>query len=293
MSSKLAVPDHEFAPLPELAESLRASAPDPHLVQRRWVTTVSGGHVSGVTWGAGPAETVLLHDARRSARSFDRLLILLDRPALALDLPGHGRSGWRGNGVYSPRLLAPAVREAVHSFAPNSKVVAGAGLGALTAIALTVRSPELVRALVLLDTLPGSPPAPGPEPGPYSSQEEALEALRAARPGAPEEDLVTDVRYETLRGPEGTWTWRHHLGHLPGDAAARLDDATLWDQLTALAGRRVPIVLVRPETGGLLSEAAVAELRRRAPDARIVTAGEKELAGLLRELLDDPRRSTA
>ncbi|MCW2876543.1 MAG: ybfF 2 [Sphaerisporangium sp.] len=291
MSSKLTVPAHEFAALPEIAQSIGVSAPDPRLIQRRWVTTVSGGHVSGVTWGDGPAETVLLHDARRSARSWDRLLILLDRPALALDLPGHGRSGWRGNGVYSPRRLAPAVSEAIRSFAPKSKVVAGAGLGALAAIALTIRSSELVRALVLVDTLPGSLEAGQHGPGRHASQEEALEWLRKARPHASEEDLVTDVRYETATDSEGVWTWRHHLGNLPGDAAAQLDDETLWEQLTVLADRQLPIYLVRPAEGSRLSDPAVRELHRRAPAARLVTGEDRELAGLLREVLDTTRRS--
>lgn len=294
MSSKLAVPEQEFALLPEIAESLGLAGPDPHRVQRRWVTVVSGGHVSGITWDTGPAEIVLLHEARRSARSWDRLLLALGRPALALDLPGHGRSGWRGNGVYSPRRLAPAVSEAIRSFAPASKVVAGAGLGALTAIALTARSPDLVRALVLLDTLPGTPGEPGVAPGRHASREEALDRLRETRPDAAEEDLVADVRYETVEEPDGTWTWRHHLGNLPAEAAAHLGDETLWEQLEVLSGYEVPILLVRPATGGRVSDASAGELLRRAPSARLVTAtGPAEQAAVLRETLDTIQGRTA
>ncbi|MCT9934444.1 alpha/beta hydrolase [Planotetraspora sp. A-T 1434] len=284
MSTKLAVPDQEFALVP---------VTDPRRIQRRWLSVVAGGHVSGVTWGNPPIQTVLLHDAGRSARSFDRLLFALDRPALALDLPGHGRSNWRNGGDYAPRRLAGATAEAIRSFAPAARLVVGAGLGALTAIALTIRRPEQVGALVLLDTLPGSGVGPVPSDSPrYASQEEALDELRRIRPEEAEADLADDVRYETAQEPDETWAWRHHLGNLPADAAGNLDDATLWEPLAALAARQIPVVLVRPAEGGRLSDEAVAEFRRRVPTADVVAAGEPELPQLLRDLLDQIQRST-
>ncbi|MEZ0076533.1 alpha/beta fold hydrolase [Planotetraspora sp. GP83] len=285
MPTKLAVPEQEFALLP---------VTDPRRIQRRWLSVVSGGHVSGVTWGNPPIQTVLLHDAGRSARSFDRLLLALDRPAVALDLPGHGRSNWRGSGDYAPRRLAGATAEAIRSFAPNARVVVGAGLGALTAIALTIRAAELVGALVLLDTLPGSGVAPVLSGSPrYASQEEALADIRRIRPQDAEADLADDTRYETAQEADGTWAWRHHLADLPADAAGKLDDATLWEPLAALAARRTPVVLVRPAEGGRLSDEAVAEFRHRVPTADVVAAGEPEVPQLLRDLLDQIQRSTA
>ncbi|MEV6986368.1 alpha/beta hydrolase [Sphaerisporangium sp. NPDC051017] len=289
MSSNLPVSDHEFAALPGLAEDLGLPAPAPRLVQRRWVTTVSGGHVSGVTWGADPPEAVLLHDARRGARSFDRLLLRLGRPALALDLPGHGRSGRRASGVYAPRRIAPAVAEAIRSFAPAARVVLGEGLGALTAIALAVRSPGLVGALVLVDTLPGSLGAPAVDvPDRLASREEALEWLRKARPDASERDLDLDLRHEAVEEPGGAWTWRHDPR-----AGAAPDDETLWEPLAGLAAREVPIVLLRPPSGARAGETAVEELLRHAPAARIVTVTEPELAGHLRDVIDTTRRSAS
>ncbi|MBT2227737.1 alpha/beta fold hydrolase [Nonomuraea sp. NEAU-A123] len=135
--------DNEFADLP---------GP----VQRRWVTVSTGEHVSGVVWGSGPPEAVLLHAAGGSARDWDGPLSGLSRPALALDLPGHGRSS-RHAAVYAPRKLVLPVAEAIKSFAPKAKAVAGAGLGALTAVALAARHPHLVPALILIGTLPGHP----------------------------------------------------------------------------------------------------------------------------------------
>lgn len=293
MSSKLAVPEQEFALLPELAESLGLPGPDPHRVQRRWVTVVSGGHVSGVTWDTGPAEIVLLHEARRSARSWDRVLLALGRPALALDLPGHGRSGWRGNGVYSPRRLAPAVSEAIRSFAPTSKVVAGAGLGALTAIALTARSPDLVRALVLVDTLPGTSGEPGvvgPPHLPGGGARPAQGGQARRRRGGPGRRRPLRARRGVRRDVD--------LAPPPGKPARRGGGAPRRRDPLGAAGGPRRIRGARPArppaTGGRLSEASAGELARRVPSARLVTVEDPaDLAGVLREVLDTIQGRTA
>ncbi|MGW4637886.1 alpha/beta fold hydrolase [Sphaerisporangium sp. NPDC004334] len=298
MSSNQVVADNEFADVAGTLEGLGLERDVPPTVQRRWVSVIAGGHVSGVSWGAGPAEIVLLHDARRSARAWDRPALALNLPALALDLPGHGRSNWRRDGVYQPRKLAPAIAEAVRSFAPKTRVVVGRGLGALTAIALTVRNPGLVRGLVLIDTLPGTAadvPAAGPTR--FASRDEALTWLRQTHPSAPPELLADDVRHEAAEEDDGTWGWRHHLGNLPPERNGGLDDETLWDQIGAVAAGGVPVLVVRPGSGSRLTAPSLDELSRRAPGAQVVTVTESagivehdqpaRLADLIREFHSD------
>src|SRR4051812_74943 len=100
-------------------------------VRRGWVNVPTGGHVSGVFWGEGPPELVFLHDAGESARAWDAVALAVGRASVAIDLPGHGRSDWRREGRYEPGKLAPAVAEAIRSFAPRTRIVAGTGLGGL------------------------------------------------------------------------------------------------------------------------------------------------------------------
>ncbi|GII32931.1 alpha/beta fold hydrolase [Planotetraspora mira] len=139
-------------------------------------------------------------------------------------------------------------------FAPQTEAVFGTGLGALTALALTVRSRHLVRALILLDTLPGAGDA-------------------AAGKGAPRpaHRLDPDLRHEVVENSDRSLSWRHHLGNLPPESADHLDDETLWDQLAVLAAFDVPVVVVRAAERSRLTDDAIAELRRRAPGARLVT----------------------
>lgn len=125
-----------------------AALPPSRTVERRWVNVITGGHISGVVWGTGTPEFVLLHDAGGSARSWDQLLLALDRPAIALDLPGHGRSS---GGAPGPR----PVLEAIRSFAPRHRVLVGHGLGAQVAVAVAERAPAAVGRLVLVDPPPG------------------------------------------------------------------------------------------------------------------------------------------
>lgn len=169
----------EFADL--LAGFPEGVAPPP--IQRRWVTTSAGGHVSGVFWHTERPRVLLLHEAGSSARSWDDVLPVLDRPAVALDLPGHGRSNWRGRGDYRPRRLAGTVTEAAHSFAPAGVPVVGRGLGALVAIAAADRTPARFGRLVLVDTLPGTlaqRDRPWPTPSPdFADQDEARDWLAA------------------------------------------------------------------------------------------------------------------
>ncbi|MFD7003548.1 alpha/beta fold hydrolase [Streptomyces mirabilis] len=263
--------DGEFAQLP--------SAP---VVQRRWVTVATGGHISGVFWGTAAPSIVLLHEAGGSARSWDDLLLVLDRPAIAVDLPGHGRSSWRDRGDYRPRRSAAPLEEAVRSFAPGRVPVVGRGLGALAAIAVAARFPEATGRLVLVDTLPGSlaaHPQPWPASSPvFATREEARGWL--AKRAVP--DPARTAELETVQAADGTWSWRHHLGSLPEPAPTVLDDESLWEQLAA-----VPAPLFVRTHGGPVGDDLADRFRTQVPGGETVTTEDRPeaLAKILRTLI--------
>lgn len=272
MSVTTAAEPHEFA------ELLRA-VPDtgaPPVIERRWMTVVVGGqrHVSGVCWDpAEPPGVVLLHGAATSARAFDGVLRAYRRPAVAVDLPGHGRSTWIKSGDYRPRRLAKTLEEAIRSFAPGGPVVAGRGLGALAAIAVAARFPQVIGRVVLIDTLPGAAgetadrQAPWPWPSPrFASREEARNWLAGAAPWLAESVAAREAELETVQAADGSWGWRHHLGSLPDSGPAGLDDDTLGEQLAALP---VAPLLVRAERG-VLSDAAVDRFTRQVPHGEVI-----------------------
>ena len=240
----------------------------------------AGGHVSAVFWGSGQPEVVFLHDIGESARSWDPVALTLGRPSLAIDLPGHGRSDWRRDGRYEPGKLAPAIAEAIRSFAPRARLVAGNGLGARTALALRQRQPRLLSRLALVSTLPGTVPGlaqlwPGPER--FADQAGAFTALAVRRPERSARSLRREILYELIQdGDDGSWVWRHHPGNLLpapfGDGAGaedrRVADESLWGELGQLGAAAA---LIRGDWAGPLSAADLTRLRERAPGVQIIT----------------------
>ena len=98
---------------------------------------------------------MFVHGGAQNAHTWDTVALALGCPALAIDLPGHGHSGWRADGAYTPVNLADDVAVAVAAHAPEARLVVGMSLGGLTAMELAVRHPELVRHLVMVDITPG------------------------------------------------------------------------------------------------------------------------------------------
>jgi pimeloyl-ACP methyl ester carboxylesterase len=242
-------------------------------VRRGWVNVPAGGHVSGVFWGDGPPELVLLHDSGESARTWDAMALALGRPSVAIDLPGHGRSDWRRDGRYEPASLASAVAEAIRSFAPRARLVAGTGLGGLTALALRRRHARLLPGLALVNTLPGAAPGrawkrSGPER--FASRAEAFAALAARRPESSRQALRREVLYELLQDPDGSWAWRHHPGNLPAAPDQELASGAdpLWGEFAQL---QVPVALIRSDWAGPLAAADLAIVRQRVPQIQLIT----------------------
>lgn len=241
--------------------------------RRGWVNVPTGGHVSGVFWGAGSPEIVFLHDRGESARACDAAALAAGRASVAIDLPGHGRSDWRRDGRYGPGKIAPAVAEAIRSFAPRAGLVVGSGLGGLTAIALHRRHPQLLPRLALINTLPGSVPArtrTRSEAERFGSREEAFAMLTARRSGHSRQTLHREILYELRQNPDGTWVWRHHPGNVsaPSDPGPGSGDGTLWDELAQFV---TPVTLIRSDWAGGLTAAGLARLRQRTPQVQVIT----------------------
>src|SRR3954466_6052028 len=105
----------------------------------------TGRSLSALVWGTGTPEIVLIHGGAQNAHTWDTVALALDRPLVAIDLPGHGHSSHRTDHVYWPADNAVAVEQAVRALAPDARVVVGMSLGGLTSIALADRAPDLVR----------------------------------------------------------------------------------------------------------------------------------------------------
>jgi pimeloyl-ACP methyl ester carboxylesterase len=259
--------DAEFSLLAETAREVGVEWTGPPKVTRRWVQVPVINHVSALTWGK-PAEVAFLHGEGDEAHVWDGVVLALGRPVAALDLGGHGHSSWRANGQYAPKSVAPGIVDALRSLAPKAQAVVGSGLGALTAVAVAAARPQLVRRLVLIDTLPGTAvDVPAPVPDGFATPDQAASAARFRRPDLAPAVLRRLVATNLAQREDGRWVWRHHAGQqeLP---PSTVDPEVLWADLARVSG---PVLVVRATTASRISDADVDQLERRAPQAEVVT----------------------
>jgi pimeloyl-ACP methyl ester carboxylesterase len=247
-------------------------------VERRSVTTPRGD-VSALVWGSGDPALVLLHGGAQNAHTWDTVALALDRPLVAIDLPGHGHSEWWADHEYTPKAMAEAVATAVQELAPRAACVVGMSLGGLTAICLAAYHPEFVRRLAIVDVTPGTDHAKaepiiafvsGPET--FADFEEILKRTIEYNPTRSESSLRRGVLHNAREQADGTWVWRYDRirswRNADGDTDARpIDFTELWDAVSAIA---VPVMLVRGGISGVVGDEDVTEFLRRQPTTRVV-----------------------
>ena len=229
--------------------------------------------LSGLRWGEGEPELVLLHGGAQNAHTFDTVALALGRPLLALDLPGHGHSDPT---PYPPADVAHHAHDlatALEGLLDRPLPIVGMSLGGLCAIELVATHPELARALVMVDITPGVTAEKARHvtdfvngPATFADFEEILARTVAHHPTRSVSSLRRGILHNALRREDGSWVWRHQRGEPSRLEAPR--DLDLWGRLEEVA---VPVTLVRAMgEGSVVDDADEAELRRRVPDAAVV-----------------------
>lgn len=261
----------EFSLLSENAEQAGVAGPLPD-VERIEVDTPNG-RVSTLRWGGGtPPRIVFLHGGGQNAHTWDTVVVGLGVPALAVDLPGHGHSGWREDGDYSPQHNADAVAPVLRDFAPNADLVVGMSLGGLTGIRVGAIAPELVRELVLVDVTPSAlhryAELTTEQQGTvalvqgereFPSFQAMLDATVAAAPHREVKALRRGVFHNSRRLENGNWAWRY-------DSIRKIPDfGDLWNDVDALTA---PVTLVRGGSSPFVTDDDAAELTKRATHFR-------------------------
>ena len=259
--------------------------------------------LSAIAWGSQPPELVLLHGGAQNARTWDTTLLALGRPALAVDLPGHGHSDWRDDHDYTPDQLAQDISHIVAELAPEAAGVVGMSLGGMTALLLADLQPQLVRRLALVDITPGVNRAKA-EPilefiggqQTFDSFEAILSYTMEHNPTRSEASLRRGVLNNAKELADGNWTWRWDPTRMgatdSADDSPELAFGAAWD---ALEGLQAPLLLLKGGASGVVDEADLAEVLQRRPDAEVVVVPEAghsiqgdqpvELAALLEQFI--------
>jgi pimeloyl-ACP methyl ester carboxylesterase len=308
----------EFGLFHENAAEYGLAFDEPPVVRRAAVEVEPGRSLSALVWGDGEPELVLLHGGAQNAHTWDTVALALNRPLVAIDLPGHGHSdGFSARpGAIGPASHALDIAAVVAVLAPRAQVVVGMSLGGLTTMALMGVAPELVRSAVLVDITPGVTKAKAQlitnfvnGPKTFASFDDLLARTIEFNPTRTIASLRRGILHNAQQLESGEWVWRYRRfdvgtdsagapsstdsSGLSDEAPSPVDPSPLWD---VIEGSPVPLMLVR----GLLAQSVVddadeLELRRRRPDARIehiANAGHSvqgdtplELAGLISDFM--------
>ncbi|MCO5118158.1 MAG: alpha/beta hydrolase [Burkholderiaceae bacterium] len=236
--------------------------------------------VADVHGPVGAPTVLLLHGGGQTRHAWGasaRRLGEAGWQAVALDMPGHGDSGWPEDGDYSTPVLARAVAGVLGEL-PRPVAVVGASLGGLSAIgAIGLDDPPPIDVLVLVDVAPRIE-AEGVQrivdfmtayPEGFASLEDA--ALHVARYKGYERSGPSrlDGLKKNLRlNAAGRWIWhwdprlmhaRNHEGRRDSQALER-----------ALRDWRRPTLLVRGGRSDVVSLEGARALQDLVPGARFV-----------------------
>lgn len=292
------VPYDEFSFFKDNATEVGIAWNGPPAVRRVRVNVDSERALSALVWGTAPPEIVFLHGGAQNAHTWDTVALALDRPLVAIDLPGHGHSDGGKNGSLNVPSNAEDIAVAIRELAPSAKLVVGMSLGGMTSVALAGHAPELVQRLALIDVTPG---VDGPKsqqianfingPESFPNFDELLARTIEFNPTRTESALRRGILHNALQLEDGSWVWRYR--RMVESGGNHPDFSSLWDIISASS---MPLLLAR----GMLSQSVVddadeAELVKRRPDAQIVhfeQAGHSiqgdqpvELARILNEFL--------
>jgi len=268
----------EFRYLP--AQAQRFGVPLPS-ARRIALALPDGRSLSALHVGDGAPEVTLLHGAGLNAHTWDAVALLLGRPALMIDLAGHGDSSWRDDLDYSPAALAVDVVAAIREWTDAPQVLIGHSLGGLTATVVAARHPELVAELILVDIVPGLDTDAAPavlrefyRVTEFDSRDDAVARAETFGFGGTREDTERGVFFNTRVREDGRVEWKHHFARIIGHAFDALNAANrastaaeLWSDMASVSS---PVTLVRG-SHGFLQDADVAEFSRRVPSATVTT----------------------
>ena len=269
----------EFSLFHENAEEFALAWSGSPVVRRERIPVDGDRALSALVWGDGPPEIVLLHGGAQNAHTWDTVALALDRPLVAIDLPGHGHSDGGAVGSFGLRANATDIATAVRAVAPDAALLAGMSLGGLTSIALAGIAPELERRLVLVDVTPGvnrekasaiTAFVNGPES--FADFDEILARTVEFNPTRSEASLRRGILHNAVQRDDGSWVWRYARFRsdepmlADGEPAAIPDFGDLWATLGATT---MPLMLVRGADSPVVDDDDVAELRRRRPDVRV------------------------
>ncbi len=231
-------------------------------------------------WGSESAPVIVaLHGFGLSGHMFDEFAERVqDRyRIIALDQRGHGDSDWAPDGDYTREAFVRDLEGFCEALGLERFVLMGHSMGGLNAVAFTVKHPERVRALVLIDVGPEAAKegvdnirrfVQGPDELEF---EEFVQLAHRFNPRRSLENIRDRMRHRLRQTESGKWTWKFDKRFRQPDGQLRIGSDMNNDEMWALfRSVQVPTLLVRGAESDVLTQEVAERTVREMPRARLV-----------------------
>lgn len=246
------------------------------------LSATDGVQLVGDAWGEpGNPPALLLHgggQTRHAWKGTAAVLARLGYHAVAVDLRGHGDSGWSADGSYVIDRFASDVRQMAAGFG-RKPILIGASLGGIASLIAAGEAPQpIARALVLVDVTPRIDPAGVSrirgfmaahiDDG-FATLEDAANAIAEYLPHRRRPRSLDGLRKNLRLGSDGRYRW-HYDPAFVHDPSRRTDGNREVRLTRAAQALDVPLLLVRGGSSELVSAEIAQEFVAKVPNARYV-----------------------
>ena len=192
---------------------------------------------------------LILHGGGCSSADWAEIALGLARRfrVLAPDQRGHGHSQWAPTRSYPIDDLVADAAELLRQVAGGPAAVVGHSMGAVVALVLAARHPELITSVVLVDGGPlaegiSFPPSPA-IPEAFESRDAAIEWVASRRPASHRRAIEREFQTRFVETAKGGVRWR--MDPVASTPARAREDHVFLDQWPYVATLKVPTRLIR------------------------------------------------